>query len=92
MSVDASIELYRQMLVIATEVAGPPLAIGLLVGLVVAILQAATQVQESTLNFLPKLAAVLGSLLILGPWALGRLAGFATLVFEQIARSGPGVP
>ena len=52
-------------------VSGPTLGLGLLVGLLVSIFQATTQIQEQTLTFIPKIIAVLLSLVLFGPWMLG---------------------
>jgi flagellar biosynthetic protein FliQ len=64
--------------------AGPMLA-SMLIGLVVGILQATTQIQEQTLSYVPKLVAVFLSLLVLGPWMLAQAVKFARVVFESIA-------
>ena len=56
--------------------AGPPLLLGLSVGLIIAIFQAVTSIQEQTLAFVPKIVAVLGSLLIFGPFILGMITGY----------------
>lgn len=59
---------------------------GLIVGLVVSVLQAATQINEQTLSFLPRLLVTLGMLIFAGPWLLRRLAD----VFHNIFVSIPG--
>ncbi len=65
-------------------VAGPLLAITLIVGLIVSIFQALTQINESTLTFIPKILAMGGALLILGPWMLRILASFTTELYENL--------
>ena len=62
----------------------PLLGVGLLVGLFVAILQATTQVQEMTLTFVPKIIAVLLSLLAASPWMLKNLTHFTSQLMESI--------
>ena len=62
----------------------PVLVIGLLVGLVVSILQATTSIQEQTLTFVPKIAAILLSLVFFGPWIFASLAQYTVQLFRQI--------
>jgi flagellar biosynthetic protein FliQ len=65
-------------------IAGPLLLVGLVVGLVISIIQATTSIQEQTLTFVPKIAAILGALIILGPWMLTSLREFTIRLFSQI--------
>lgn len=62
------INITRQAITTTLLVGGPLLGIGLLVGLVISIIQAVTQIQEQTLVFVPKILAVMAVLLLLGPW------------------------
>ncbi len=71
------INLGREALYTALLVAGPMLGFGLLVGLLVSVLQATTQIQEQTLSFIPKILAVFGALAIFGPWMLRVLLEFS---------------
>jgi flagellar biosynthetic protein FliQ len=66
-------------------VAAPPLLIGLGVGLVISIFQAVTQIQEQTLTFVPKLVAVLLSLLVFGPWMINVLTSFAINIMGNLS-------
>jgi len=65
-------------------VGGPLLLISLVVGLLVSIFQALTQINEATLTFIPKILAMGGALLILGPWMLRILTNFTTNLYENI--------
>lgn len=65
-------------------VAAPVLLIGLVVGLLVSIFQATTQIQEQTLAFIPKIVAILISLVFLGKWMLTYMLDFTNKVFESI--------
>ncbi len=65
-------------------VAGPLLLIALVVGLLVSIFQATTQIQEQTLAFVPKIVAVFLSLVFLGPWMLTVMLDFTHQLFENI--------
>ena len=76
---------------LALRVAGLPLAAMLAVGLVVSVLQALTEVQEPTLAFLPKLAAMAVVLLLLGPGMAGTLRGYAAALFDRMVAVG-GLP
>jgi flagellar biosynthesis protein FliQ len=63
----------------------PILGIGLVIGVLVAIFQAATQIQEASLSFLPKLIGVGLGLIVFGPWILERLTGFTVTLISSIA-------
>lgn len=65
-------------------VSAPMLGFSLVVGLLVSIFQAVTQIQEATLAFVPKIVAVLLSLIIFGPWLLRAITEFASGVFTNI--------
>lgn len=65
--------------------AGPILIIALVVGLIISILQATTQVQEQTLTFVPKILAVFVSIIILMPYMMGKIGDFAESIFENIS-------
>lgn len=66
-------------------VAGPTLAIALVVGLIISIVQAATQLQEQTLSFVPKILAVIGALIVFGNFMLNALIAYTEKIFELIA-------
>jgi len=76
MSQEFVVNLAREALVLALLLAAPALGLGLLVGLVISIFQATTQIQEQTLTFVPKIVAVLLSLLLFGSWMLTTLMDF----------------
>ncbi len=85
MSADAILRILREaMLMVLLLSAGPMLA-GMLVGLVVSVIQATTQIQEQTLSFVPKLIAIFLTLAILGPWMLLQAMRFTTVLFDAIA-------
>lgn len=67
----------QEALLLSVVISLPALAVAALVGLVVAILQAATQVQDQTIAHLPRLVAVVAALALLGPWMGRQLAAFA---------------
>jgi flagellar biosynthesis protein FliQ len=73
---DIAVEIGRQALWITLKVSFAPLMIGLIVGVIISIFQAATQVQEQTLTFVPKMFAVTITIFILLPWLLGILVEY----------------
>ncbi len=64
--------------------AAPMLLTGLLIGLLVGIFQAATQINEMTLSFIPKLLGAAAMLVLLGPWMLKELVGYTRMLIESI--------
>ncbi len=85
---DVSVVL-QQALITVLVVVGPILVATLLVGLAVSVFQAATQINEATLSFVPKLLVVAAILVIVGPGMADRLVAFTRLVFQtasQVAR------
>ena len=81
MDVDQATDLIRHTLLLTLTVSAPMLLIGLAVGVVVSLLQAVTQIQEQTLTFVPKIAAMVGSAILLMPWISQRLLEYAALMF-----------
>ena len=78
----------REALWVALQVGGPLLLLLLAVGLVIAVLQALTQVNEATLAFLPKVVVLAGALLLLGPFFAGVLRGYAGSLFQAAIEVG----
>ena len=76
MSADYAVELGRDALLMVMLVSAPMLGLGLLVGLLVSVFQATTQIQEQTLAFIPKIIAVFVAILIFGPWMLRLLMDY----------------
>ncbi len=68
----------------ALQVGAPVLAISLAVGLLISLLQAVTQLNESTLSFVPKVLAVVVALLLFGPWMLNTLVTYTAGVFNSL--------
>jgi flagellar biosynthesis protein FliQ len=81
MSLDQATELVRQALILALILSAPMLVIGLLVGVVISLLQAVTQIQEQTLTFIPKIVAMVAASILLMPWIGQRLLEYATQMF-----------
>ncbi len=73
--------LGREAVTLTLMVASPMLALGLIVGVTVSILQAVTQIQEMTLTFVPKIVAVALAFLVFFPWILGQVVSFTSRLF-----------
>ncbi|MCR4440959.1 MAG: flagellar biosynthesis protein FliQ [Peptococcaceae bacterium] len=84
MSQDYIIYLAREAVYTILLLSAPLLGTSLLVGLLVSIFQATTQIQEQTLTFVPKIVLVLVMLVIFGPWMLNLLIGFTKGLFQTI--------
>jgi flagellar biosynthesis protein FliQ len=84
MDQDVVIDLSTAALTLAFKVALPMLGVGLVVGLVVSIFQAVTQIQEQTLAFIPKIVALAAVLLFLGPWMLNQLLNYTIELWSGI--------
>jgi flagellar biosynthetic protein FliQ len=78
------LDLGRQAMMTAIKLCAPVLLLGLVVGLIVSIFQAVTQIQEMTLTFVPKLIAVAIGLIIFGPWMLSTITSFTTSVYRTL--------
>ncbi|MCI8492891.1 MULTISPECIES: flagellar biosynthesis protein FliQ [Anaerotruncus] len=76
--------IFQQAIILAFKLAGPLLAISIIIGLVIAIFQAATQIHEQTLTFVPKVVAIALLLLLLGPWMITMLSDFMRNLFGMI--------
>lgn len=77
MEADRALNLLNDMLWNCLVIAGPILAVTLIVGIAISVLQVATQVQEMTLSYVPKLLAAALLLIALGPWMIARITDFA---------------
>lgn len=84
MSPESVMDIGRQAIYTTMLVASPMLLTALLVGLVVSIFQAATQINEATLSFIPKLFGILAALAIAGPWMVMMLTDYMRQVFSSI--------
>lgn len=78
------VALGREALWTVLLVAGPMLGLGLVVGLIVSLFQATTQIQEQTLAFIPKIVAVLAAALLFGPWMLRMMIDFTAGLLRNL--------
>ena len=77
-------DIALQAMLVAAKVAAPILLTALLVGFLISLFQAATQIQEATLSFVPKMIAVSIALLVTGNWVLSELVSFTHTLFDQL--------
>ncbi len=78
------IDVAQEAIKVVLMIAAPILGLGLLVGLIVSIVQATTQIQEATLSFIPKIIVVSLALLVFGPWMMNIMYEFTVRLFENI--------
>ncbi len=88
MSIGFAINLVRSGVLQALMMAAPLLLVGMLVGLIISVFQATTSIQEQTLTFVPKIAAILGSLILFGPWIIVSMVQFTLRLFGRIPELG----
>ncbi len=84
MSMETVIQLSSQALLVILYVIGPPLGAAMAVGLTVAVIQSATQIQETSLTFVPKIAAVAITLIYTSRWSIDHLIGFVREVMNHV--------
>ena len=78
------INLVVQMMGVTLKVALPLLLVGLVIGLGVSLFQAVTQIQEMSLSFIPKIIGIAVVIVILGPWMLDKIIGYAQNLYLSI--------
>lgn len=84
MSPDTVINLVQQGLEVTIMVSAPLLLTALVTGLLVSVFQAATQINEMTLSFIPKLLAIFAAMVLAGPWILNVMVDFTRRLFQSI--------
>lgn len=85
MNPDAVVRILREGLLLILLLSAGPLGAAMVIGLIVSVLQATTQVQEQTLSFVPKLIGISLILVIVGPWMLNETVRFTRMMFDAIA-------
>lgn len=84
MNTELIVRITREALILVLLISGGPMLASMLVGFIVSLFQATTQIQEQTLSYVPKLVAVFVTLIVLGPWMLMQAVRFARILFESI--------
>ena len=84
MTPEVAVDLFRDALWLTTLMVAVLVVPSLLVGLMVAMFQAATQINEQTLSFLPRLLVLLGTLIVAGPWLVQKFMAYITTLYTSI--------
>ena len=84
MTPESVLTMGRQAMEVTLMVAAPLLLVALVIGLVISIFQAATQINEATLSFIPKLVGIFVALVVAGPWMLSVMLDYMRQVFSGI--------
>lgn len=85
MDVSGIMEVFQQALVLTLKLSAPILILSMAIGLVISVFQAATQIHEQTLTFVPKLIVIAVVFLVLGSWMSESLMDYFKYIFEQIS-------
>ena len=88
MTQDQVLTVMKEALLVALKLSAPLLIVSIVIGLIVAVFQAATQIHEQTLTFVPKIIAIALLLLILGSWMSTVLIDFVKYLFDLMANLG----
>jgi flagellar biosynthesis protein FliQ len=83
-SSETIVRILREGLLMILILSGGPMLASMMVGFMVSLFQATTQIQEQTLSYVPKLVAVFVTLMIMGPWILSQAVRFTAVLFESI--------
>ena len=84
MTPESVMTLGRNAMEVTLMVAAPMLLVALIIGLIVSIFQAATQINEATLSFIPKLVGIFVALVVAGPWMLSVMLDYMRQVFSSL--------
>lgn len=84
MTPEAVMTMGQEAVKLALLLAAPPLLVALVVGLLISIFQAATQINEATLSFIPKLLAVVAAFVVAGPWMLALTLDYMRALFSSL--------
>lgn len=84
MNQDTVVNLATQAMTLSLKVAGPILIVGLVIGVIVSLFQAVTQIQEQSLSFIPKIVAVGLVIMLLGPWMLTQIVDWTQNLYMSI--------
>ncbi len=86
MSPDAIIDLFAQALMLVILMVSVLIVPGLIIGLIISTFQAATQINEQTLSFLPRLIVTIVALMMAGPWLLAKLIDFTNQLLSNLSQ------
>jgi flagellar biosynthetic protein FliQ len=80
------IAISKQSLYLVLILSAPAVVVAMVIGLIISLIQATTQIQEQTLTFVPKLVAVMMMLALTGPWSMVQLMAFTQSILEQFPK------
>jgi len=79
-----AMDLARRSILVALQLSMPILLLSLVIGVIVSLFQAVTQIQEQTLTFVPKIIVLVLAIVVLGPWMLHTIVGFTASLFNSL--------
>lgn len=88
MDISDVVSVMQHAMVVAVKMAAPVLIVSMAIGLIISIFQAATQIHEQTLTFVPKLIAIAIILVLLGSWMMESMSDFVIYIFDTITEIG----
>lgn len=83
-----AIEITRESILVLIKISAPVMLIGLVVGLVISLFQALTQIQEATISFIPKIVVVFVAMIVFAPFMYSALQAFTLQIFDRIVAVG----
>lgn len=83
-----AIEITRESIFILIKISAPIMIIGLVVGLIISLFQALTQIQEATIAFVPKIVVVFAAMIVFAPFMYNALQAFTLQIFDRIVAVG----
>ena len=83
------IDIATNTVIIGMQIAAPALLAALIMGLIVSVFQAATQINEQTMSFIPKIVAMIAAMVVCGPWILQKMIGFTINLYHEIPTFRP---
>lgn len=86
MEIQFVLQICREALLLILVLSGPPILTSLVVGLLISIFQATTQIQEQTLTFVPKIVLVFAILGLMGPWMISQVILFTQRIYSAIPK------
>ncbi len=84
MDIDSAVEITRSAVILTLIVGTPVMGVAMVVGLMISLFQALTQLQDQTLSFVPKILAMVGTLLLIMPWIFGQIVSFTVELWQSI--------
>jgi len=88
MNETAVIEVGREAMWVVLKMAGPIMMSGLMIGLIIALFQALTTIQEMTLTFVPKILVIFFAVIVFLPWMIASITEFANSLFDRMIALG----